>query len=105
MKIYYDKDCGLCEKIKFFLEKRISNKEEILFLDINNSNFDEFKDKTIVVEQNGIDLKYEVAVKAILKSLFFPWYLLGYIPNTILKLFYKTLTLYKKSTLNKICKL
>ena len=110
MKIYYDADCGICNKCKKFCLKFKKENSILEFLDMNTSIYKNEIEKTIVVVENippfvkGVEYRYGKAIKQIFKKLKFPFNLFGYLPTFIITFFYIILREIRKKYSKKICK-
>jgi predicted DCC family thiol-disulfide oxidoreductase YuxK len=92
MKIYYDAKCKICEKFKNLIlnlqSKNSKNKNNLVFIDINNSIFDSEKLLTIVVTKEEKEFRLGAACKEIFKELKFPFSLMQYFPEFLLTTVY-----------------
>ncbi len=107
MKIYYDADCGICNKCKNFVTAHYREVwgEKLEFLDMNSSIFSSEIEKTIVVLENNVTYRYGKALRCIFKKMSFPFFMFAYLPIFILTFFYLVLREARSFFSKKICKI
>lgn len=112
MKIYYDADCNICNKCKQLvlkLQTKDSKKNNLRFLDINNSEYISEVKKTIVVVTENNNLKKEfrggAALREIFNELVFPLKLFAYLPIFFLTFLYNLLRDSRNRFSKNICKI
>lgn len=106
MRIYYDADCSICEKMKNFTIKYKKDEADFEFLKMRESIYKNEVTKTILVlGENGNENRYGAALKTIFSNMKLPFYILSYLPIFILDIIYVILRSLRSRSSKNNCEL